>query len=180
MKSKIIAISSISAGLTAICLTMGAYIEAMDLIALVLSSVFVVMPLYFNSYKGAFLSFGVGGVIAFMLAGFNIFSVVFPAYFLFFGVYPILKALSIEKRFNVIACKIIGLIWSVLVIYGLYYFYLYVMNMNFDDLPSWANFVVENIEIFVGVLGIVFYFVYDRYVVVTKRVIDYYLYKVIK
>ena len=30
MKSKIIAISSMGAGLTAICLTLGAYIEAMD------------------------------------------------------------------------------------------------------------------------------------------------------
>lgn len=180
MKSKIIAISSIGAGFTAICLTLGAYIEAMDLISLVLASVFVVMPLYFNSYKGAFLCFGVGGVIAFMLSGFNIFSVVFPAYFLFFGLYPILKALSVEKRVNVIVCRIIGLVWSVLVVYGIYYYYVYVMNFNFNDLPSWASFITDNITIFIGIFGVIFYFVYDRYVVVTKRVVDYYLYKAIK
>ncbi len=180
MRSKIIAISSIGAGLTAICLTLGAYIEAMDLIALVLSSVFVVMPLYFNDYRGAFLCFGVGGVVAFIFAGFNIFSVVFPAYFLFFGIYPILRALSFEKRFNVILCKVVGLIWSVLVIYGIYYYYVYVMNINFNDLPSWASFITENITIFIGVFGVIFYFIYDRYVVVTKRVVDYYLYKAIK
>ena len=180
MKSKIIAISSMGAGLTAICLTLGAYIEAMDLISLVLASVFVVMPLYFNSYKGAFLCFGVGGVIAFMLAGFNIYSVVFPAYFLFFGLYPILKSLSVEKRINVIVCRIVGLIWSVIVVYGIYYYYIYVMGLNLNDLPSWASFITENITIFVGVFGVIFYFVYDRYVVVTKRVVDYYLYKAIK
>ena len=52
MKSKFIAISAVSASFVAIVLIVGAYISFFDVYALLLSSVFVILPLYFNTYKG--------------------------------------------------------------------------------------------------------------------------------
>ena len=46
MKSKVVTLSAISAALTAIVLTLGAYIELVDLYSIVISSVFVILPLY--------------------------------------------------------------------------------------------------------------------------------------
>ena len=86
MKSKTIALSAISAGFVAIILTVGAYVEFTDVFMLAVSSIFVLLPLYFNSYKGSILAFIVGGVIAFLVSGFNILSIVFPSYFGFFGI----------------------------------------------------------------------------------------------
>ena len=55
MKSKIISLSAISASFIAIALIIGAYIEITDLFMVVISSVFVLLPLYLKSYKGSFL-----------------------------------------------------------------------------------------------------------------------------
>ena len=71
MKSKIISISAISAGFIAILLTIGSYFEITDLITTVVASCLVLLPLYYNSYKGMILTYLVGGVIAFMFSGFN-------------------------------------------------------------------------------------------------------------
>ena len=136
MKSKIISISAISAGLTAIALTIGAYIEFTDLFALVVSSVFVILPLYFNSYKGSLLCFLAGGVIAFLFSGFNFLSLVFPSYFLFFGIYPILVIFARQKNFNKTLRLIIGLIWCVAFFYGAYFYYFGVMGMNVGTSPT--------------------------------------------
>jgi hypothetical protein len=57
MKSKLLAVSAISASLTAIILTIGAYVSMADLFCLTISSVTVLPPLYFKSYKAGFLSF---------------------------------------------------------------------------------------------------------------------------
>ena len=85
MKSKLITISAISSALITIVLTIGAYIEVADLLALVVATIFVALPLYFNSYIASILSFLAGGILALIFSGFNFLSVVFPAYFGFFG-----------------------------------------------------------------------------------------------
>ena len=46
MKSKVVTVSAISAALTAIALTLGAYIELVDLYAIVISSAFIILPTY--------------------------------------------------------------------------------------------------------------------------------------
>ena len=97
MKSKIISLSAISAGFVAISLIIGAYIEITDLFMVVVASVFVLLPLYLKSYKGSFLAFLAGGVIAVLCSGFNL-ALIFPAYFAFFGIYPIVKNYLEEKR----------------------------------------------------------------------------------
>ena len=108
MKSKVIALSAISAGFIAISLTAGAYIDLIDLITVIAASIFVILPLYYNSYAGCFMANAAGGILAFLFSGFNIFSVVFPAYFAFFGIYPIIKAITYGKIKNAVFCVLGG------------------------------------------------------------------------
>lgn len=177
MKSKLIAISAISASFTAIVLTLGAYIELFDIFALVVSSVFVILPLYYHTYKGCFLCFFAGGVLAFIFSGFNIMSIVFPAYFLFFGIYPIVRFIAIEKKFNKMLFGTISLLWCVAVFYGLYYYYTLFLMLPIEDLPK---FVSDNILYFVAVFGVVFYFIFDRFIFVSQRIENIYLQRILK
>ena len=180
MKSKVISISAISAGLTAISLTVGAYIEFADLFSLVVASIFVILPLYYNSYKGSLLCFLVGGIIAFLFSGFNFLSLVFPCYFLFFGIYPIVFCRLRQVNFSKIFRIIIGLVWCVIMFYGAGYYYFTIMGMDVGTYPVWASFIFENLKIFIGVFAVIFYFIYDRYIYVLKRFSDKYLYKILK
>ena len=177
MKSKLLAVSAISASLTAIILTIGAYVSMADLFCLTISSVTVLLPLYFKSYKAGFLSFLAGGVIAFVFSGFNITVVVVPAFLLFFGSFPLIKCLMMEKKVKFWLAYVIGLIWCLLAVYGIYFFYVNVMAIDFSYLPPIVN---KYIILFVGLLGLLFYVVFERYVVTMKRLMDIYLVKIIK
>lgn len=177
MKSKVIALSAISASFIAVILTLGAYIELIDLVAIVLSSIFVMLPLYYKSYVGGWLSCIAGGLIAFMCSGFNIMSLVFPAYFVFFGVYPIVKAKLEDKKLNKNISLIIGLVWCVAAFYGVYFYYTLVMGRVFDGLPAWVS---DYILIIVGAVSVLFYFVYDKFLSVTRLMIDRYVGKIFK
>lgn len=177
MKSKVVALSSISAGFIAILLTIGAYIEIADIFCVAIASCFVVLPLYFGSYKGSVLTYLVGGVIAFMFSGFNLYSLVFPSYFLFGGLYPIIALYFREKRQKITPLIIVGFIYSVAFFIGIYYYYVFFMKMPINDLPK---FISDNILFVVGALGGVFYFVYDRFIVLVKRVVDIYLKRILK
>ena len=180
MKSKLIAISAISASLLAIVLTLGAYIELADVFMLTISSVFVILPLYYNSLKGSILTYLVGGIIAFLFSGFNVMSIVLPSYFAFFGLYPIIfwimKSKNVKKIFKII----IGVIWSAIFIYGIFYYYTLVMQVPIGAFPAWAEWIVNYIEIVLGVLSVIFFFIYDKYVEVLIKVSNYYLRKIVK
>lgn len=180
MKSKVIAISAISAGFVAIALTVGAYIEMADLFSLVVASAFLMLPLYYNSYKGAILSFLAGGVIAFLFSGFNIFSIVFPAYFVFFGIYPILTVKIRSRKQRNTLWTVIGLIWCVLFFYGAYYYYTGVMKLNLNDFPEYLSFISDYIMYFIALIGAIFYFVFDRFIIVVKLFVDRYLKRIVK
>ncbi len=177
MNSKNVAISAVSAGLVALFLLFGAYIEMADVFTVVIASVFVLLPLYYKSYKSSFLAYLAGGVVAFICSGFNWLSLVFPAYFTFFGVYPIVKNFVTEKKFNKLVCFIVGLVWFMIVSVGLYFYYTLVMNVTIDDIPTW---LADYVLIFVAIIAVIFFIVYDRFVVVVRRVIDYYLRRIIK
>ena len=176
MKSKLISLSAISSALVAIFLTIGAYVEVADLCMLVIASVFVLLPLYYNSFKASFLTFLVGGVIAVILSGFN-FALIFPAYFLFFGLYPIVKQLIIQKRLDRKLCIVIGLVWILIAFYLCYFYYTLVLEFSVSDLPYGLSDYVLYI---VGLLAVVFYFVYDRFLFVAKFTMDKYLKKILK
>ena len=165
MKSKLIALSSISAGFIAILLTLGAYFEFVDLFMVVASSIFVITPLYYKSFKASFLTYLAGGCVAFILSGFN------------FGLYPIIKCFMQEKKINKIFTFILGLVWTIIAVYGIYFYYLLVMKQTFEGLPLWVE---NNIILIVGFLGVLFYLVFDRYVYVMRLMIDRYLGRIIK
>lgn len=176
MKSKLISLSAISSALVAIFLTIGAFVEVADLCMLVVASTFVLLPLYYNSFKSSFLVFLVGGVIAIILSGFN-FALIFPAYFLFFGIYPIVKQYLTQKRVDKNLSIVIGLVWIIIAFYLCYFYYTMVLGFSVNDLPYGLNDYVLYI---VGILAVVFYFVYDRFIVVVKFTIDKYLMKILK
>ena len=180
MKSKIIAISAIAAGLTAIILTVGIYVELFDLFALVISSAFVILPIYFKSYKGCIMSYLVGGILAMMFGGFNFFSLVLPSFFFFFGLYPVLSLFLRERKVKKWIYILIGLLWCVIYFYGAFFYYTEVMGLDFADFPTWLNWIEDYILIFIAVFGVVFYFIYDRYVLAIRLFIDKYLRRIIK
>ena len=177
MKSKIIALSAISAGFIAIILTLGAYVEFFDLVSIVLASVFVILPLYLKSYLGAFLTYLAGGVIAFLFSGFNVMSLVFPSYLVFFGIFPVIRCLMADKNINKWLGFFLGLIWCVGVFYGMYFYYVGVMGMVISDLPTW---ITDGILYFIGLAGVVFYIIFDRFIYLARIVSDRYLGRIIK
>ena len=177
MKTKIISISAISASFIALFLVLGAYVSFLDLVSVIFASVFVMLPLYYKSYLGSILAYIAGAVLAFLISGFNIISLVFPAFLVFFGIYPIVKCKAMEKGINSALYTILTLIWCVAFCYGIYFFYTYVALNPFENLPKWVS---DYLYIIIGVLGIVIYFLYDRCVIIVKRLLDFYLNKIIK
>ena len=177
MNSKNVALSAVSAGLVALFLLAGAYFEMADVFTVVIASVFVLLPLYYNSYKGSLLAYLVGGVVGFICSGFNIMSLVFPAYFAFFGIYPIVKFLFLKKNVNRIFSFIVGVAWLIAVSIGLYFYYTAFMGIAVDDLPQW---IADYVILFVIALAVVFFVVFDRFLIVVRHVLDYYLRRIIK
>ena len=178
MKSKVLAISAIAAGFVAITLTLGAYIQFIDLFTLAVSSVFVILPLYYKSYKGCVMTFLAGGTIALLCSLPTIaFTIVFPTYAAFFGLYPIVRHFTRDKNLNKYLCYIIGMVWCVAAVYGLYFYYTAVIGLNFSDLPYW---VADYILYLLAPAGIVFYIIYDRYVIVVKFLLDKLLGRILK
>ncbi len=178
MKSKLISISAIAAAFNAILLTLGAYFEFVDLFALALSSIFVILPLYYKSYLASVLTYLVGGVVAIIFSGFNFtYSVVFPAYFGFFGLYPIIRCLMYDKNLNVYVGHAIRLIWLVGSFYAIYFYYTLVMRLPITDLPTWVQ---EGILYLIGGISVIFYFVFDKFTHLAKVATDKYLQKIIK
>ena len=176
MKSKVISLCAISAAFVAIALTIGTYFEITDLFMLVVASVFVLLPLYFNSYIGSFLTYLAGGVIAFLLSGFSI-ALIYPAFFGFFGLYPIIKNKMMQKNVRKVICIFVGLIWFVAVAYGCYFYYTLILNGIIDGIPKrLLDYVIYG----VGIVAIIFFFIYDKMLTVVKIVLDRYLARIIK
>ncbi len=177
MKSKLISLSAVSAGLVAIALLLGAFIEFADLCSLVIASVFVIVPLYFNSYKGSVLCALSGGLVAFLCSGLNVLSLVFPAYFTFFAFYPIVWCKLKQKQVNKYFCFVLGLVWCIIAMYGCYFYYTHVMHGIMDGIPAW---LIDYVIYVVGVVAIIFYLVYYRFIFLSKITIDRYLSRIIK
>lgn len=174
MKTKLIALSAISAALTAITLSAGAIFEFIDLFTVCIVPLFISMPLYFNSKKGAALASLVGGIIALMV---NPFSLVWIFHFGFFGFYPILKFVFITQNKKQFWFKALSLIWFVIVSLGAYFFYIKVLGGVPDDifgLPEWTILLIF------ALLAVVFYFVVDKFIYILQLKVFYILNKIIK
>ena len=178
MKSKLIAVSAISSALISIFLTIGAYVEFVDIIAILFSSAFVIIPLYYKSYKACFLTYLAGGLLGALFSlPMLLKSIVFPAYFGFFGLCPILVWLFKDKKINNILTYILFGIWFIIIAYGIYFFYVFVMNIPINDLPK---IISDNIYLFIFIFAILFYIVYLRFTYLLRVVEDRLLRKIIK
>ena len=178
MKSKIITLSAISSALVALILTLGSYLQIADIFCTIISSVFVIMPLYYNSFKGSLLCYLVGGVVGAIICLPTLaLSFVLPAYALFFGIYPIFKNYILRKNLDKRISFFVGLIWCLLTFYGVYFYYTAVMGLTVENLPE---IISEYLLVFVGVLGLIFFPIYDRFLFVSKMFLDRYLNRVIK
>lgn len=82
-----------------------------------------------------------------------------------------------DKNVTKLVQGVIGFIWCVLAVYGIYFYYVLVMGEVFSGLPNWAT---DYIYWVVGGLAVVFYFVYDYSIVMVKRTVDKYLDRIIK
>ena len=181
MKSKVITLSAISAAFLAICLTIGAYLTVTDVFMLVLCSVFVVLPLYLNSVKGSLIAYLVGGVLGFIFSNFNfLYTFIFPAYFTFFGLYPIVSFCLIKRNLNKALYFVIGALWCVAFFYGIFFYYTAVMGLDFFDINIDILWIKDYVLFYLWALAVLFYFIYDRYVFVIKKIVGFYLGKIIK
>lgn len=177
MKSRLIALSAISSAMTAIILTLGAYVQLIDVFTIVAASIFVTLPLYYNSFKASLLTYLAGGVIAFMISGFNYLSIVFPSYFLFFGVSPIVQHAFMQKgKTAKILGTILSMVWFIAIAFGLYFFYTGLIG-PLSDFPKW---ILDNIYYFIPAFAIVFYLIFNRFILVLGRFTNQLLKRVIK
>lgn len=179
MKSKVVALSAISAAFVAVFLTVGALVDFIDVIMITAASVFVTLPLYYKSYKGSILCYLAGGVIGALFAlglGKLVSSVVIPSYFAFFGIYPIILKRFKEKNVNKAVYYIVGLLWCVAAIYGMYFYYVNIIGV-IDNLPT---IISDNIYWFVALFGVIFFFVYERFLTVSSRLADSVIKRILK
>ena len=177
MKSKLISISAIATAFVAIFLTVGAYITSFALFCLVVSSVFLLLPLQYGSYKATLLTYLSAGFVTLLLSGLNILSLVFPAYFGFFGIYPVFRCFASDKNFNKFYTYLIGLIWCIGAVYGIYFLYINLFSEMLSGLPLWLT---NNLVLFVPVISAVLYFIYDYSIVSMRRAVDVFLKRTIK
>jgi len=82
-----------------------------------------------------------------------------------------------QKNFNKIVALIINLVWFVATVYGIYFFYTAVMGLTLNKMPQ---FISDYILVFVGLIAIGVYFLFERYVITVKRVADRYLERIIQ
>ncbi len=176
MKSRVLALSAITSALVALVLCVGVFFEFTDLFALAISSAIVILPIYYKSYIGAFLSCLCGGFIALIFTGFNFFSIVFPAFIGFFGTYPITACFFRTKKISMAIYKALGLIWCTLAVFGIYFYYTLLMGLEINDMPQ---FIANNIYWFILLFSVVFYFIFDRYVLVARMFINKYVSRII-
>ena len=190
MKSKAIALSAISAGFCALLLTLGAYFEIIDLISVIVATVFIILPYYYGSKKGCVLAGLVGGVVALFISGFNFISLVFPFYFLFTMPLTLINVLLSEKTFFKGAVWFfVKLLWTLAVGYFLLWYYTAIMGipLTYDlnlfgktiDLSSYDNIYYYFLLAY-GLLIMVFFWVYDKFIVATKIATDRLLKRILK
>lgn len=148
---KLIAVSAISTALGVVFLIIGAYFQTLDLSCLFMASLTVMLPLSKNSVKGALLTYGATAILAFLFA-INRFHLSL-LYLIFFGLHPIINKFHIEN---------ISKRWYLFIVKGVLFLgACYLMFYAFSMFIVENQFVNEILPIFIAVLGVLFYIVYD-------------------
>ena len=162
MKSKLVAISAISAAFASVFLIIGIYIPVIDVVMSLVASAFITLPLAAKSVKGSLLSFFVSIVISFFAGGTvaSLYNLVFPSYVLFFGIYAVIDYAVTEKgKMPERVWYAVKLIWAVVAAYLLIVYYTLILGIPLDYTFSifGKNYDFSNINgifyIFLAVYG---------------------------
>jgi len=166
MKTRVITLSAISASLCTIVLTLGTYFaDFFDLFAVVFGPILLCMPLYLDSPKGAFLAFLASGILALLISGFNITNLVYVSYFSFFGFYPIIKYVSVMKRWKKVPYYLVCTIWFMLALIGIYYYYTAFLGLDFGLIIKVKEYLIP---ILLAVASVPVYFLLDKFYFVAQ------------
>ena len=156
---KLIALSAISTALGVVFLIIGAYFQTLDLSCLFMASLTVMLPLAKNSVKGAFLSYLATAILGFLFAVNRFYlSLLF---FMFFGLHPII---------NYFQLKLGKKAWYLFIVKGVLF-----LGACYLMFYAFSMFVIENeivlniLPVFIGVIGILFYIVYDFIMVTFQK-----------
>jgi hypothetical protein len=180
MKTKQIALSALSTAFATIFLTLGAYIELIDLPCTILASFFVMLPSCKGWHKYGFLTFLASAILSFIFYGFNIYSLVFPSFILLFGLYPFGKNFIESRVKNANTAKGIMLLWVVVAFYIILFYYIFLIGGSFGKLSEFIERFKWLLCVAYGVVAVVFYFVYDRFVNEFYKFAKIYIDKIIK
>lgn len=160
--SKVIAISALVTAICSVLLVAGAYFPTLSYSAIFLASVFIMLPLSKNTYKGAILSVIASSLLAFLLATFS-FETSLP-FILFFGFHPIINKWFKDKNFNKFLGYLIKDLWFVVAILICYF----VTDMFITENEFFKKYMIY-ILIFGGSI---FFIVYDYMLNYFQRAID--------
>ncbi|MBO5713087.1 MAG: hypothetical protein J6R88_02640 [Clostridia bacterium] len=151
--SKVISLSAITCALSVILLSVGAYIDVLDLSCLFTSSLVIMLPLAKKSLKTAIFSYVCTVILTLLITmGTGKFAVVI-LYTVFFGVHPIVNYLEKDKNWNVYVLSALKCLWFIGALFLSYYAF-----TLFTDLPSYIEDIIVFVIIFGG--GVAF-FIYD-------------------
>ncbi len=178
MKTRVITLSAISSALCALTLVLGTYFaELFDLFAVMFGPLFLSLPLFLDSPKGSFLAYLSAGILALLLTGFNITNLVYVSYFPFFGIYPIVKYISVMKKWKKPIFYTMSCLWFILTVVGMYYYYTAFLGL---DLGLIIKIKQEYIPILLAIGSAPIFFLIDKFVFVAQIMIFRLLKKIIK
>ena len=136
---KLVALSAITTALGVGFLTLGVYIETLDLSCLFMASLVMMLPLAKGSVKGAFLTYLATAILV-AIIGSARFSVAI-LYALFFGIHPILSFLQFrgeKKRFYFYIIKTVLFLGAAYLAFYLFNFFVF----DNDNITKYVPYLI--------------------------------------
>ena len=155
-----VALSAIATAFAVILLTLGSYVEFIDIVCVMYAGVAIMLPLAKQSYWGAALTLIASAVLGLILGGMRL-TVIVP-FVAFFGLYPIANALQVRFKINKYLALAVKDVWflGAMVLYYKLMAWLYGYDF-LEDFPM----ITESMKVYVIpafiVIGALFFVVYD-------------------
>ena len=161
-KSRVIALSAISAAFALVLLVLGSYIEVLDLSCLFMASLALMLPLAKGYRMGGFLAYLASALLAFILTGMRL-QVLIP-FAMFFGLHPLANDIQRKYKINVILATAIKAAWFIATLFVMYYF-TSMFIVEHEVIKQYINYVLV-----IG--GGLVFIVYDWFMVYFQRAIN--------
>ena len=167
-RSKIIALSAISAGFAVICLTAGVFISVFDYSAIFMASLCSMLPLAKKSWQGGVFTYlGTLGLSCIFFVGVRPELVL--TYGIFFGLHPTVNYIFKEKKVNKILGLIIKTVWfvgSIMLVYFMFSGFLFEESLlNNEFFKKYAYLII-------AVVGAVLFIAYDFLMIRFQKMVD--------